>query len=291
MISGERREFDTGGARLAAIVQRGEDAAAPPVVLLAGWPQSTLAWRGVMPPLVAAGRTVYAVDPRGFGASEAPPSGYDLDTVAGEIAAVLAAVTGDRGVDLVGHDVGSWIAHAVGVRRPASLRSLTLVDAAIPGVTPEPTGYPEDDANVRSWHFGFNRLPELPELLLRGHEREFLEWSFRHKSTVAGAIPGEVVDEYARLLSEPARRHAGFEYYREIFGDTGRVAASRRGDLRIAVPLLTIGASHGVRGLLYDALRERADRISGVVLDCGHYVPEERPRELARALLDFWSAI
>ncbi|TXN28354.1 hypothetical protein [Lacisediminihabitans profunda] len=82
---------------------------------------------------------------------------------------------------------------------------------------------------------------------------------------------------------------AGLEYYRENFSDTGRGVATRRGERRILVPLLTVDASAGVRGLLYDRLRLRAHDIRGVILECGHYAPEERPLELAKALLSFWS--
>jgi pimeloyl-ACP methyl ester carboxylesterase len=41
-----------------------------PVLLLPGWPQSWYAWRFMIPLLAAAGRRVYAVDPRGFGDSD-----------------------------------------------------------------------------------------------------------------------------------------------------------------------------------------------------------------------------
>jgi pimeloyl-ACP methyl ester carboxylesterase len=102
------------------------------------------------------------VDPRGLGASSTPASGYDLDTVAGDIQSVIRAIAPDGRVDLVGHDLGAWIAHAVASEGTGSLASVALVDAAIPGITAEPTGYPSDHANVRSWHFAFNRLPELP---------------------------------------------------------------------------------------------------------------------------------
>jgi len=49
-------------------------------VLLRGWPESWFAWRKVLPLLVSAGRSVVILDPRGFGESDKPAGGYDLDT-------------------------------------------------------------------------------------------------------------------------------------------------------------------------------------------------------------------
>ncbi|MGE0780120.1 hypothetical protein [Mycolicibacterium sp.] len=50
--------------------------------------------------------------------------------------------------------------------------------AAIPGITPPPQDWPDDHTNTHSWHFGFNRLAGLPEMLINGREREFLSWFF-----------------------------------------------------------------------------------------------------------------
>src|SRR5438309_1445236 len=62
-----------------------------PVVLLPGWPESWIAWRKLTPLLVKAGRQVYVLDPRGFGDSDKPQSGYDLDTAARDLHGFLAA--------------------------------------------------------------------------------------------------------------------------------------------------------------------------------------------------------
>src|SRR6266540_1672405 len=56
----------------------GGDRAAPPLVLLHGFPESWLMWRLVLPDLLASHRVV-AVDLRGYGDSAKPPpeAGYD----------------------------------------------------------------------------------------------------------------------------------------------------------------------------------------------------------------------
>jgi alpha/beta hydrolase fold len=82
-----------------------------PVLLLPGWPQSWYAWRFVMKELAASGREVFALDPRGFGDSEKPASGYDLATASDDVHAFIQAAGLARpgGIDIVSHDVGTWI--------------------------------------------------------------------------------------------------------------------------------------------------------------------------------------
>src|SRR5262249_29693095 len=100
--------------------------AGEPVVLIPGWPGSWIAWRKVIPLLVKAGRQVYALDPRGFGDSDKPEGGYDLDTAARDLHGFLAATGLSRpgGVDIVAHDVGTWIGHAHAAMFPGAVKRL-----------------------------------------------------------------------------------------------------------------------------------------------------------------------
>ena len=80
-----------------------------PVLLLPGWPESWIAWRKVLPLLVSAGRRVVVLDPRGFGESDKPAGGYDLDTAARDLHGFLAAtnLVTAGGIDIIAHDVGT----------------------------------------------------------------------------------------------------------------------------------------------------------------------------------------
>lgn len=69
---GERRPSEDGEDG-----EEGGVGGAPPIVLLAGFPQSWYAWRRVMPMLAAAGHRVVAVDLPGQGDSDKPDGGYD----------------------------------------------------------------------------------------------------------------------------------------------------------------------------------------------------------------------
>jgi non-heme chloroperoxidase len=77
-----------------------------PVVLIHGYPLSGRAWDKQVPPLLEAGRRVITYDRRGFGKSSQPTSGYDYDTFAADLAALLDFLD-LREVVLAGHSMGT----------------------------------------------------------------------------------------------------------------------------------------------------------------------------------------
>ena len=60
-----------------------------PVVLIHGWPLSGRAWEAQLPALVDAGYQVITYDRRGFGQSSKPWEGYDYDTLAQDLKALM----------------------------------------------------------------------------------------------------------------------------------------------------------------------------------------------------------
>jgi pimeloyl-ACP methyl ester carboxylesterase len=229
------------------------------------------------------------VDPRGLGDSSRPPDGYDLDTVAADLAALATEIAGTAPLDVVAHDVGTWIAHAWALHRPEQFRRLVLVDAAIPGVSPPVPGLPDPAANLRTWHFAFNRLPGLPELLVTGREREFLAWLFASKSHDPAVFTPEALDEYTRILAAPGAYAAGLQYYRTAFTPAGLARAAQRAGQPLRPPVLAVGGASGVGAVLGDTLASVSTEVTTVVIgDCGHYVPEEQPAALVQAITEFW---
>jgi len=70
-----------------------------------GFPECWWTWRHVIPALAQAGHRVAALDLRGFGGSDRPPSGYDLVTLAQDLAAVVRSLGHERAV-VVGAGLG-----------------------------------------------------------------------------------------------------------------------------------------------------------------------------------------
>jgi hypothetical protein len=140
--------------------------------------------------------------------------------------------------------------------------------------------------NVKTWHFAFNRLDDLPEILILGREREFLTWLFHAKAAKPWAIgPGDL-DEYVRVLAAPGAMRAALSYYRTAFSPEGLAQSRDRAERQPTMPVLAFGAERGVGEGLIDTLRPIATEVrGGVMAGCGHYMPEESPEERTPPIL------
>ncbi len=272
-----------------AVLGQGE-----PVLLLHGWPESLVAWRHVMPLLAKSGRRVWAIDLRGFGDSDKPAAGYELDNLARDVHEFIRSqhvADAQRGVDVVAHDIGSWVGHALAADYPADVRRLVLSEALLPAVAPAVAGIPDEAANLRTWHFAFNRLDDLPEILVQGREREYLAFLFQTKAIRRWRIDGAAFDDYVRQFAAPGAARAGFAYYRVNYSVSGLEQARARAKKPLAMPVLAVGASGGVGSALEKSLSPVAADVQGVVLDdCGHFLPDECPDEMVRAIQQFWAS-
>ena len=262
-----------------------EAGSGPLMVLLSGWPQTWWSWHKVMPGLAEHFR-VLAVDLPGLGGSEAPASGYDTGSIALHLDAVLDAFHASSCI-LVCHDVGAWVGYAYAAQRPARVGRLVLIDAAIPGLS-QPEAYRFSPETARkAWHFYFNYIPDLPELLVVGRERAFLEWLFRTKSfDWKTAFDPAALDAYVESYSAPGRWSSGLGYYRAIFESAEQNQATASEPL--TMPVLAVGGDASMGAAMAVSIRQAADDVEGAVIErCGHYVPEERPDELLALLLRF----
>jgi pimeloyl-ACP methyl ester carboxylesterase len=263
------------------------DRSRDPVVLLHGWPQTWHSWRRLIPLLVDR-HFIVAPDLRGLGDSARPADGYDSASVAADVAELAIERLGLDRFHLVGHDWGGPTAFALACAHPRAVRTLTLIDVAVPGLGPD-----FSQGGLR-WHHAFHRTPELPEALVQGRERIYLSWFYREYAWVRDAITETDVDEYVRCYAQPGAMRAGFGYYRALPVNVERNQALRASGFRLPMPVLGIGGgraeSRGRGSEPELSLREIADDVSGAVIaDSGHFVPEEQPRALADALQRFFA--
>lgn len=277
------RLVEVNGLRLHAVT--GGDG--PALLLIGGWPQTWYAWREVMPAL-ARRHTVVAVDSRGAGLSDKPDDGYDSGTLAADLVALMAALGHDR-FDLVGHDIGTWTAYALAADHPERVGRLAIVEAVIPGLTPSPPFFGPAAANQRLWQFGFNRLTDLNEELVRGRERLFFGWQFATKAGRPTAIPAYAVDVYVdAITADPRALRASFAYYRAL--DETIAQNEQRSRTRLTLPVLALGGALWSGANAAQTMRLAADDVTEVVLDdCGHYPAEEQPTRFSDILEDFLS--
>ncbi len=273
------RWVQVGDLRLHAVT--GGDG--PPLLLLAGWPQTWYAWRELMPAL-ARDYSVVAPDPRGVGLSDKPDDGYDTGTLAADMVGLMSALGHDR-FAMVGHDVGMWTGYALAADHPQRLERLAVAEAVIPGLAPSPPLFAPQEAVDRLWHFGFNRLGSLNEQLVEGRERLFFGYQFATKA--ARPLPEHAVDLYIEpLASDRDALRASFEFYRAI--DTTIEQNARRKERRLTMPVLAIAGARSVGELVGKTLAPAAEDVTSIVLpDCGHFPAEEAPHDMLTVLGDF----
>lgn len=257
-----------------------------PVLLMAGFPQSWYAWRRIMP-ILADHFYVVAIDLPGQGDSDKPVDGYDTQTAGDRVHALVKELGFER-YHIGAHDIGSWVAYPFVARFADEVGRLVLLDANIPGVTLKPTV--EVGPNIwKSWHFFFHQVPDVPEFLITDRERSYIEWFFQRKTfNPAGTFSTADIDEYERVYKQPGNLRGALAYYRAVLDDAEQNASLAA--KKIETPILALGGDFGMSPDIYDAIKPLATHVEGgVIQNCGHYMPEEQPDEIAAKMIKFFN--
>ncbi|MFC9056984.1 alpha/beta fold hydrolase [Streptomyces sp. NPDC057074] len=277
------RWVDADGVLLHAV--EGGQSTGPAVVLLAGFPQTWQAWQKVMPRLADRFRVI-AIDLPGQGHSERPVRGYDTHTVAAHVDAAARAL-GVASYWLAAHDVGAWVAFSLALNHGSRLQGVALLDAGIPGIT-LPETIPTDPARAwKTWHFAFHLVPDLPETLLAGRERDYVGWFLKTKTLTPDTFDDTDVDHYAAALAADGGLRASLAYYRDA-DESARKNHQALNRRHLSVPVLGISSSHGSIPDMAASISPWADNTTGVVVpDAGHFIPDEQPEAVAAAIAGF----
>ncbi|HUC16134.1 MAG TPA: alpha/beta hydrolase [Acetobacteraceae bacterium] len=275
LVNGLRTHFVIGGPDNAEVV-----------VLLAGFPETWFAWRKVIPLLTEHYRVV-ALDLPGQGDTDKPLEGYDTQALAEHVGALLIRLGVTR-YFLVGHDVGAWVAFTHALLFREELKRLVLLDAGIPGVTLPDMLPTAPDRAWRTWHFPFHAIPDLPEALIEGKERIYLDWFLRRKAADPNSFSEADIDEYLRAFRSPGGLRAGLAPYRVVSrsAEQNRALVAQE---RLTMPVLALSADQGSIADMASPLRPFASDVRGeTIAACGHFLPEEQPDAVARVLMDFF---
>ncbi|TDD32081.1 alpha/beta hydrolase [Nonomuraea terrae] len=278
MLDGFRDGYaDVNGTRLHYVA----GGAGEPLLLLPGWPMTWWEFHKIMP-VLARRRRVIAVDLRGMGDSAKPEGGYDKKTMARDVAELVRHLGHDR-VDVAGMDIGAMVAFSFAANHPELTTRVALLDVPHPdtffhsfGVLPRP-----DQPHL--WWFAFNQVRDLPERLLEGRSRLLIDWCVQNMAKDPDAISEQSRAVYAAAYDQPGAIRAANGWYQAFAQDIADMQTYGK----LSVPVLALG------GLYYEALplalSDRADDIRFVQLaDAGHYLSEERPDDVANALIEFF---
>lgn len=247
-------------------VERGNDSG-DALVFLHGWPDSWFSFSRVAERISDRYRTLM-IDQRGYGESDRPQGGYDIHSMAADVAAFLDALAIDRAM-IVGHSFGSFVARRLALDHPDRVDRLALIG----------TGWLGSNDVLREVHASLNGISDP---VSRQFAREF------QASTAYAPVPGEfferIVDESLKL---PAR------LWPELLGSV--IKYDDRSELpRLSVPTLLLW---GDRDALFP--RDDQDRLTAAVprarlriyQEIGHCPNWECPDEVAADLLLFNMAV
>jgi pimeloyl-ACP methyl ester carboxylesterase len=250
------------------------------VLLISGFPQTRRSWDRIIPLLSQQFETI-AADLPSFGDSgilSVPATTENVGKIFHEFVGGLGAP-----LHVVAHDFGAWVAYSWALQFRGDFKSLTLIDAGIPGVTL--TNGIELSDFKRKWNFIFQMLPDLPADLTKGKEDVYVGWWFKNKVCRPESIPPSDVSGYVQAYARDGRMDAAFDYCRRIVEDM-EFNAKRFKD-KLPIRLLAVGGEHSIP-TMGDSLRPYFESVRSVVIaDSGHFVPEEQPKALAEALLAF----
>lgn len=105
----------------------------PPVILIHGWPLSSDSWDPISHALAENGFSAIAYDRRGFGRSDQPSAGYDYDTFADDLAAVIEQTAGGQRAALVGFSMGGGeVARYLSRYGATAINRVALISSVVP---------------------------------------------------------------------------------------------------------------------------------------------------------------
>ena len=280
----EHRTDTVGSLRMHYVLE----GSGPLVVLLHGFPEFWWSWRFQIAPLAAAGYRVVAPDLRGYNETERTGP-YDLDTLSGDIASLIAHL-GESRATIVGHDWGGAITWHLAAMRPDTCERAVVLNAPHPAVFGAVLRHSLDQLR-RSWYMFFFQLPWLPERWLVKDGARLLRRIYRGNAVDRSNFTDDDVRPFQNAITQPGAATAALGYYRAALprlvknrGNLGRYPVITR-------PTLLIWAKDdqalGYQELVPPTRRWVSDLKIEPIEQCGHFVHQERPEEVNARLLSF----
>lgn len=246
----------------------------PPVVLLHGFPQRATSWASLVPHLHAAGLRTFAPDQRGYspGARPRGRSAYRSQELVADVCALIDLIGGP--VHLVGHDWGAAVGWALAATEPQRLLSWTAVSVGHPQAFLRSLRSPEQAR--RSWYMGLFQLPLLPERLLSSDR-------FVRKFLGRSGMTAEMIATYRREMVADGALTTALNWYRAI------PLSAREKVPAVTVPTTLVWSDADValgrRGAALTRECVTGDYELVELSRVSHWIPQERPEELAAAIL------
>ncbi|CAH0284003.1 Epoxide hydrolase A [Agrobacterium fabrum] len=302
----------------------------PLVLLCHGFPETKYAWRHQIEAFARAGYRAVAPDMRGYGKTEAPerPDQYTVFHTVGDLVALLDAL-GEQQAVVVGHDWGATVAWQAALMRPDRFRAVVALSVPMMGLPPMPPSriFPQDDKSLfytlyfqdpdgAEAEFGRDVALTLRKLIFAAsgeagprlpgdstpnpfgmvsRSMGLLE-SLPEPAALPDWLPAPDFDRMVRDFQASGFR-GGLNYYRNLDRnwELQRLAAG----LKITVPALFMIGERDT-GLSIPGMDQIIAEMPTLVPDlrglhtisgAGHWLQQERPKEVSTAILRFLESI
>lgn len=317
-LSGRRVQVNGVGLHVS------QQGSGPLVLLCHGWPETAHAWRHQLPALAAQGYHAAAPDMRGFGRSDSPDrvEAFSLLHLVGDLVGLVAALGHTRAA-LVGHDWGAIVCWGAALLRPDVFHAVAgLSVPPLPRGSRNPIELLRGKGRADSYLVHFQQ-PDTPEQELERDVGDTLRRIYYSASaegasqgiwqmtvtpdggllggTQAPSVLPAWLGEEDLAVAVQAFTASGFRgglnWYRNL-ARNWELTAPWHG-LRIRVPALFVaGRQDTVVAAMQEADLHKllglslADLRGLLLLDgCGHWVQQEKPAEVNRALVDFLAQV
>jgi len=293
-----------------------QEGTGPPVILCHGFPELWYSWRHQLQALAGAGHHAVAPDQRGYGGTDCPEEvgAYDMAHLTGDLLGLLDALGEEQAV-FVGHDWGAIVVWNLAVMAPE--RVAAVVGMSVPFVPRTPVRPTEVFRLLAGRRFlyllYFQEVGPADRELVEDPRRTIAATLW---SASGDAPPGSVRwlprdgTRYLDGLSEPPELPGwliaeDLAVYADAFERTGFTGALNwyrnmdrnwelghpPADAKVTVPALFVAGERDpvLKMVLPQVMEGWVDDLRGTVIlpGAGHWIQQERPRDVNEALVAF----
>lgn len=245
----------------------GMDNQGPALILLHGFPETSIMWEPLIKRAASEGFRVVAYDHRGFSPGARPPdvNSYTIANYVKDLFQIADVVRFEE-FHLIGHDWGSLVGWQAAINHPDRVKTWASLSIPHPGAFAQDLADPEK----RPTYIKVFRVPHLAETLLG------FAGFWAMNSMLYATMPVADRDEYNAVFREPGALTSALNLYRAlpIGGDMGFNRPTTQ-------PVLYIYGSRDIPAYVNPKVQARLPSFiegpfESLALDAGHWLIQEK---------------